>query len=79
VLADESIVRLRLSGLTLRRPRQWDACWLAPTLWQMPGLDAFWGQRLPALRKGTRWHLVLFVLAACRLIAPGSEWRLHRS
>jgi hypothetical protein len=78
-LADESIVRLRLSGLTLRRPRQWGACWLAFTLWQLLDLDAFWGQRLAASRKGTRWDLVLFVLAAYGLIAPGSEWRLHRS
>ena len=29
-------------------------------------------------RKGTRWDQVLFVLAAYRLLAPGSEWRLHR-
>lgn len=29
-------------------------------------------------RKGTRWDLVVFVLAAYRLIAPGREWRLHR-
>jgi transposase len=42
------------------------------------GLDAFWAARLPASRKGTRWDQVLVVLAAYRLIAPGSEWRLHR-
>jgi hypothetical protein len=78
VLPDESIVRLRLSELSLRRPRQWGACWLALTLWQTLDLDEFWGERLPASRKGTRWDLVLFVLAAYRLIAPGSEWRLHR-
>src|SRR5260370_41219119 len=41
-------------------------------------LDAFWGKRLPQSRKGTRWEQVLFVLAAYRLLAPGSEWRLHR-
>jgi hypothetical protein len=29
-------------------------------------------------RKGTRWDQVLFVLVAYRLLAPGSEWRLHR-
>jgi hypothetical protein len=79
LLADESIVRLRLSALTLRQPRQWGACWLALTLWQALELDEFWAERLPASRKGTRWDLVLFVLAAYRLIAPGSEWRLHRS
>lgn len=79
LLDDASIVRLRLSALTLKQPRQWGACWLALTLWQALGLDEFWSERLPASRKGTRWDLVLFVLAAYRLIAPGSEWRLHRS
>jgi len=76
--ADASIVRLRLSQLLLCRPRQWGACWLALTLWQELRLDEFWAARLPASRKGTRWDRVLFVLAAYRLIAPGSEWRLHR-
>jgi hypothetical protein len=79
VLPDDSIVRLRLSALSLRQPRQWGACWLALTLWQMLGLEEFWGERLPVSRKGTRWDLVLFVLTAYRLIEPGSEWRLHRS
>ncbi len=73
-----SIVRLRLSALSVRRPRQFGACWLAFELWRRLGLDAFWAARLPASRKGTRWDQVLFVLAAYRLIAPGSEWRLHR-
>jgi transposase len=75
---DASIVRLRLSELELRRPRQWGACWLALMLWQELRLDEFWAARLPASRKGTRWDRVLFVLVAYRLIAPGSEWRLHR-
>jgi hypothetical protein len=78
LLPDESIVRLRLSQLSLRRPRQWGACWLALTLWSWLDLDAFWAERLAPSRKGTRWDRVLFVLAAYRLIAPGSEWRLHR-
>jgi DDE family transposase len=78
LLPDESIVRLRLSQLSLRRPRQWGACWLALTLWQGLELDAFWARRLLPSRKGTRWDQVLLVLAAYRLIAPGSEWRLHR-
>jgi hypothetical protein len=78
VLPDASIVRLKLSQLRLERPRQWGACWLALTLWHELQLDRFWGERLPASRKGTRWDLVLFVLVAYRLIAPGSEWRLHR-
>ena len=78
VLPDASIVRLKLSQLRLERPRQWGACWLALTLWQELQLDRFWSERLPASRKGTRWDLVLFVLVAYRLMAPGREWRLHR-
>ena len=48
------------------------------TLWRELQLDRFWSDRLPASRKGTRWEQVLLVLVAYRLIAPGSEWRLHR-
>ena len=77
-LPDASIVRLKLSAMQLRRPRQWGACWLALSLWQVLDLDVFFAERLRPSRKGTRWDLVLFVLAAYRLIAPGSEWRLHR-
>jgi hypothetical protein len=54
------------------------ACWRALTLGSWLELDAFWAERLVPSRKGTRWDRVLFVLAAYRLIAPGSEWRLHR-
>jgi hypothetical protein len=78
VIADESIVRVRLSELELRRPRQWGACWLVVKLWQELELDRFWGERLSASRKGTRWDQILLILVAYRLIAPGSEWRLHR-
>jgi hypothetical protein len=78
VLADASIVRLKLSQVRLSRPRQWGACWLAVKLWEELQLDRFWAERLPASRKGTRWDQVLFVLVAYRLIAPGAEWRLHR-
>lgn len=76
LLPDESIVRLRLSELSLRRPRQWGACWLALTLWQELDLDEFWAQRLVPSRKGTAWEQVLFVLVAYRWIEPGSEWRV---
>src|ERR1700758_3423771 len=78
LLADASIVRVKLSELQLRRPRQWGACWLALTLWRELQLDQFWSKRLGSSRKGTRWDQVLFVLVAYRLLAPGSEWRLHR-
>jgi len=78
LLPDASIVRLKLSQLSLRRPRQWGACWLALSLWEELQLDRFWAERLPKSRKGTRWDQELFVLVAYRLLAPGSEWRLHR-
>jgi len=78
--ADEDIrlVRLRLKELSVQRPRQWGACWLALYLWHELQLDQFWSQRLKPSRKGTRWDLVLAVLTVYRLLAPGSEWRLHR-
>jgi hypothetical protein len=75
---DASVVRLRLRQLRLCRPRQWGACWLALKLWEELQLDRFWSERLTPSRKGTRWDQVLFVLVAYRLLAPGSEWRLHR-
>ena len=78
LVAEASVVRLRLSELRLCRPRQWGACWLALRLWQELRLDEFWSGRLEPSRKGTRWEQVLFVLVAYRLISPGSEWRLYR-
>lgn len=78
VVGEASIVQLRLSEMQLRRPRQWGACWLAGQLWRELQLDRFWADRLPPSRKGTPWDQILQVLASYRLIAPGSEWRLHR-
>jgi len=77
-LADTEIVRIKLSELQLRHPRQWGACWLACHLYEELQLDGFWAERLKPGRKGTRWDLVLQTLCAYRLIDPGSEWRLHR-
>jgi len=76
--AAEHIVRVQLTELQLRRPRQWGACWLACQLYQELGLDRFWTERLPPSRKGTRWDLILQTLCVYRLLDPGSEWRLHR-
>jgi hypothetical protein len=76
--AGVATVQLRLSELRLCRPRQWGACWLAGQLWRELQLDRFWADRLPPSRKKTRWDQILQVLVSYRLIAPGSEWRLHR-
>lgn len=77
-LASPSL-HLKLSEMELSRPRQWGACWLALQLWDRLELDAFWKPRLGSSRKGTPWLKVLKVLVIYRLIAPGSEWNLHRN
>ena len=71
-------VRIQMNALELHRPRQWGACWLACQLWSLLDLDSFWCDRLPPSRKKTRWLHILKTLVCYRLIAPGSEWRLHR-
>ena len=75
---DCDVVQIKLSGLQLKHPRQWGACWLACELWDQLQLDRFWGPRLRPSRKGTRWLNILKTLVCYQLIDPGSEWRLHR-
>ena len=77
-VGDERVVRIRLDELSLRRPRQWGGCWLALELQRQLGLDTFFAEHLPASRKGTRRDQILQVLVTQRLLAPGSEWHLHR-
>lgn len=71
-------LQVRLAALTLERPRQWGACWVANELWRTLRLDDFFGARLPVSREETDWEKVLRVLVIYRLLSPGSEWRLHR-
>jgi hypothetical protein len=71
-------VQVRLKEFRLERPRQWGARWVACELWAQLGLDQFWRERPPPSREGTAWDQVLFLLVAYRLLAPGSEWYLHR-
>ncbi len=71
-------LQVRLDAMELHRPRQWGACWLACELYRQLGLDHFWQQRLRRSRQGTDWCAILQTLVCYRLIAPGSEWRLHR-
>lgn len=75
---DCEAVQVNLSQLSLHHPRQWGACWLALTVWGQLQLDDFWAAKLRPSRKGTRWLNVLKLLVCYRLIAPGSEWHLHR-
>ena len=71
-------LRVKLSGLELRRPRAFGNCWLACELWRTLGLEGFWQQRLPEGREAVSWEKVLRLLVVNRWIAPGSECRVHR-
>ncbi|MGB9612548.1 MAG: IS1634 family transposase [Bryobacteraceae bacterium] len=71
-------VRVRLSGLELRRPRVFGSCWLACELWQQLGLDEFWRHRLPEGREAVSQEKVLRLLVVNRLLDPGSEFHVHR-
>jgi len=71
-------VQVRLNQLSLERPRQWGACWLADHPWRTLKLDDFFGARLLLNREGSDWEKVLRVLVIYRVFSPGSEWRLHR-
>ena len=75
---DVDAIGVRLSELSLRRPRQWGACWLALQMWQRLELDSFWRPKFARAQGNTPWLKVLKTLVAYRLIDPGSEWRLHR-
>jgi transposase len=71
-------IQVKLSGLELRRPRTYGSCWLACELWHELGLDEFWQARLPEGRESVSWEKVLQLLVVNRLLAPGSEFHVHR-
>jgi transposase len=77
-LDTEDVVQIRLKELSVHRPRQWGACWLACHLYEQLGMDRFWSEHLAPSRKGTSWARILQTLVIYRLLSPGSEWRLHR-
>ena len=71
-------VQVKLSEMRLLRARSFGDCWLGCILWEQLELDRFWEKHLPAGREAVRWSKVLQVLVVNRLIAPGSEWSIHR-
>lgn len=75
---EAAAIAVHLKQFRIERPRQWGACWVALTAWNILKLSEFWSSRLPPSREGTRWLNVLITLVIYRLIDPGSEWRLHR-
>jgi len=75
---EAAAIAVYLKHFRIERPRQWGACWVALTVWNLLKLSEFWSNRLPPSREGTRWLNVLITLVIYRLLDPGSEWRLHR-
>jgi Transposase DDE domain len=71
-------VQVKLKEMELRRPRAFGNYWLGCELWQQLGLGVFWEGRLGGGREEVHWAKVLELLVVSRLVAPGSEFRLHR-
>jgi len=71
-------IQVRLCEMKLLRPRSFGDCWLGCWLWQHLELDRFWRQRFEDARGEVPWEKVLELLVVHRIIAPGSEYRLHR-
>ena len=69
---------LRMCDLRLRRDRSYGDCWLGLMLWRQLQLDRFWGHCLADQRGEVPWEQVLAILAINRLVAPASEWHVHR-
>jgi hypothetical protein len=71
-------LQVKLSELTLERPRVFGDCWLACRLWDELQLTEFWRERLPDGKAEVPWVKVLELLTVRQLVAPGSKWHLHR-
>lgn len=72
------VVTVKVYEIELRRPRHFGDCWLGCVLWEQLDLTSFWSMRLHDLRAGVPWEKVLRLLVVNRLIAPGSEFAVHR-
>ena len=71
-------LQVKLSELTLERPRGFGDCWLACRLWDELHLTEFWRERLPEGQAEVPWFKVLELLTVRQLVDPGSKWHLHR-
>ena len=72
------VVTVKVHEIELRRPRHFGDCWLGCVLWEQLDLSGFWSSRLYDPRAGVPWEKVLELLVVNRLIAPGSEFAVHR-
>jgi len=71
-------LKVKLSELTLERPRVFGDCWLGCRLWDELQLEQFWREHLPSGKVQVAWYKVLELLTVRQLVAPGSKWHLHR-
>ena len=71
-------VQVKLQEMELRRSRAFGSYWLGCELWRQLGLGEFWEERLGKGREEVPWAKVLELLVVSRLVAPGSEFHLHR-
>jgi hypothetical protein len=71
-------LQVKLSELTLQRPRVFGDCWLGCRLWDELDLGSFWRRHLPEGKAEVPWFKVLELLTVRQLVAPGSKWHLHR-
>jgi len=72
------IVTVKVHEIELRHPRRFGDCWLGCVLWEQLELSGFWSSRLHDPRAGVAWEKALQLLVVNRLIAPGSEFAVHR-
>lgn len=73
-------IQVKLSEMELRRARAFGNCWLSCELWRQLRMQEFWEEKLAGAvqRETVPWEKVLRLLVVNRLIAPGSEFRVHR-
>ena len=71
-------IQVKLGQMELHRPRLFGSCWLGCELWRQLELDTFWQQKLPDGRETVSWGKVLQLLVVNRLVAPSSEFHVHR-
>ena len=69
--------QVRLSSLSVRRPRQYGNCWLGCRLFEELQLDHFFSSGLAHHRGPEDWAKVVELLTVNRLCAPGSELSVH--
>jgi hypothetical protein len=71
-------LQIKLSELTLQRPRVLGDCWLACRLWDELQIGEFWRQRLPEGKAQVPWFKVLELLPSANWSLPAASGHLHR-